>query len=44
MLDKIIEFKKEVGWHGVAFTAAIVSFLLYWYTVEILDILKKITS
>ena len=44
MLDKIIEFKKEFGWHGVAFTAAIVSFLLYWYTVEILDILKKITS
>jgi hypothetical protein len=41
MLDKIIEFKKEFGWHGLAFTVAIIGFILWWYTVEIIDIFHK---
>ena len=44
MLDKIIEFKKEFGWHGVVFTVAIGSFCVYWYAVEIMDILEKIVD
>ena len=44
MLDKIIEFKKEFGWHGLAFAVAIGSFVVYWYAVEILDILQKISK
>ena len=42
MLDKIIEFKKEFGWHGLAFTVAMIGLILWWYTVEIIDIFHKI--
>lgn len=44
MIDKIIEFKKEFGWHGVAFTIVIGSFIVYWYAVEIIDIFQKIVD
>ena len=44
MLDKIIEFKKEFGWHGVVRTVAVGSFCVYWYAIEIMDILQKISK
>ncbi len=44
MIDKIIEFKKEFGWHGVAFTIVVGSFIVYWYAVEIINIFQKIVD
>ena len=42
MLDKIIEFKKEFGLHGVAMISALVAFAIGWYIKELLIYLQKI--
>ena len=44
MLDKIIEFKKEFGLHGVAMISALVAFAIGWYIKELLIYLQKIMA